>query len=159
MAKAVVVYATRTGNSRILAERIALGLGAKAFLIEDKVSRNGPLGYLRAGYQASARKASPIGDPGVDLGTADTVVIVQPIWASGVLPPVRSWLAAHASELAGKRLGLFTVCKGGNPEPVRSAFESEFMRLNAFGNVKEGDAQASKDAACDRFIAALSGGR
>jgi len=159
VAEAAVVYATRTGNSRALAEHIALALGTRAFRIEDRVPRSGLWGYVRAGFQASTKKASPIGDPGVDLRTADRVVIVQPIWASSVVPPIRTWLLAHASELVGKRIGLFTVSKGGDPELVRKAFESEFMRPDVFGHVMESDTQAVKEAACARFAEEISGGR
>ncbi len=156
MTNSVVVYVTRTGNARRIAERLAARLHGKAFLIEDKVNRMGFWGYLRAGYHSSTKKATPIGDPGVDLSAADTVVMVQPIWASGVVPPLRSWLRAHESELKAKKLGLFTVCKGSDAEPVRSAFEGEFMPLAAFGSIKELDGEKAREEAFEAFALALA---
>lgn len=155
MSNSVVVYVTRTGNARRIAERIAARLEGKAFLIEDKVNRMGLWGYLRAGYHSSTKKATPIGDPGVDLSAANAVVMVQPIWASGVVPPLRTWLKAHESELKGKKLGLFTVCKGSDASQVRSAFEGEFMPLAAFGSIRELDGEQAQDEAFDSFARSL----
>ncbi|PKL08836.1 MAG: hypothetical protein CVV51_06905 [Spirochaetae bacterium HGW-Spirochaetae-7] len=156
MPNTVVVYVTRTGNARRIAEDLASRLDTVALLIEDKVNRNGLWGYLRAGYHASTRKATPIGDPGIDLSGADTVVMVQPIWASGIVPPLRTWLKAHESELRGKRLGLFTVCKGSETGPIRAAFEKEFMKLTAFGGIKERDDERTQSAAFGAFVNSLS---
>lgn len=156
MTNSVVVYVTRTGNARRIAERLAARLQGRAFLIEDKVNRMGFWGYLRAGYHSSTKKATPIGDPGVDLSAADTVVMVQPIWASGVVPPLRSWLNAHRPELKGKKLGLFTVCKGSDAGKVQSAFEGEFMPLAAFGSIKELDGEKAQDDAFEAFARSLA---
>jgi menaquinone-dependent protoporphyrinogen IX oxidase len=156
MLNTVIVYVARTGNARRIAERIAGRLHGKAFLIEDKVNRKGLWGYLRAGYHSSTKKATPIGDPGVDLSKADSVVMVQPIWASGIVPPLRTWLKAHEHELKGKKLGLFTVCKGSDAEPVRRAFEAEFMPLAAFGSIKELDGEKAQEEAFEAFALTLS---
>jgi len=151
----IVVYVTRTGNAKSLAEMIAPLVGTKAVQIDDMVNRKGFLGYMRAGFHASTKRATPIRDPLVDLAAADTVVMVQPIWASGVLPPLRTWLRSHESELRDKRLGLFTVCKGSNASTVRTAFESEFRPLSAFGDVKEADDEATRRRVCEAFVASL----
>lgn len=154
MGKAVV-YVTRSGNSRALARQLAAMLGMEAIEIVDKVDRHGFWGYMKAGFQASTRKATPIGDPGVNLSGADVVVMVQPIWASAVVPPLRTWLNAHKDELRGKKLGLFTICKGSDASAVRASFEKEFLPLAAFGGVFEKDDEQTRAAACERFLATL----
>ncbi len=155
MHKTIVVYVTRSGNAKKLAEMLALLAGTTAVQIVDLVNRKGFFGYMRAGFHASTKKATPIRDPLVDLSSADTVVMVQPIWASGVVPPLRTWLRSHESELRDKRLGLFTVCKGSDASAVKLAFEAEFRPLSAFGGAKEADDEATRRSACAAFVAAL----
>lgn len=156
MSDSVVVYVTRTGNAQRIAQDVASRLETTAYRIEDKVNRKGLWGFIRAGFQASTKKATPIGDPGIDLSGFQKVVIVQPIWASGIIPPLRTWLQGHAAELRGKKLGLLTVCKGSDAAPVKAAFEQEFMPLTAFGGVLEQDDEATKSSAYDAFIRSLS---
>lgn len=156
MPDSVVVYVTRTGNAQRIAQDVAARTHVQAHRIDDKVNRNGFWGFMRAGFQASTKKATPIGDPGIDLSGIQTVVMVQPIWASGITPPLRTWLQKHAPELKGKRLGLITVCKGSDPAPVKAAFEQEFMPLTAFGGLKEKDDEATRSSVYDSFIRSLS---
>lgn len=112
MSDTVIVYVTRDGYSRALAEELGRLVGAPAAEIGDEVKRRGFFGYMRSGFQAAARKATPIRDPGVELSRAKRVVLVQPVWASAVCPPLRTWLRAHRPELAGKRIGLVASEKG-----------------------------------------------
>lgn len=51
-------------------------------------------------------RATPIKDPKVDLSGAESVVLVEPVWASSVCPPLRTWLKTHKAELAGKQVAL-----------------------------------------------------
>lgn len=156
MTKPIIVYTTRTGHSKTLADAMATMLGTKALPIGDTVSRKGFLGYMNAGFQTVTKKATPILDPGADLAGADTVVMVQPIWASGVTPPLRTWIRAHAEELKGKKCGLFTVCKGSDVSALKPVFETEFFPLSAVGGVLEKHDEASKRKTMEAFIASLS---
>ncbi len=155
MTKTVIVYTTRTGHSKVLADAMATIVGTKALLIEDTVSRKGFFGYMNAGFQAVTKKATPIVDPGADLAGAETVVMVQPIWASGVTPPLRTWIRAHGEELKGKKCGLFTVCKGSDVSSLKPVFEAEFFPLSAIGGVLEKHDDQTKRKAMEAFLASL----
>jgi hypothetical protein len=61
---------------------------------------------MRAGAQAYRKRATPIGDPDVPLEGMKLVVLVQPMWASAICPPIRSWLLAHRGQLGRARLTL-----------------------------------------------------
>lgn len=149
MEKSAVVYVTRTGHSRALAEAVAARLGVEAHEIVDLVPRKGSLRYFWAGGQASMGMASPIKDPEVDLAGAESAVLVEPVWAGSVCPPLRTWLKAHQAELAGKKVALLVSCLGSEAEQIRAKFEAEFFPLAAFARVLEKDSQAEKDAAID----------
>ena len=95
MPNARIVYVTRTGHARALAEEVAKLVRGTAGRIVDKVDRRGFIGYVRTCRQAVRGMATPIDDPNVDLDGADVVILVQPVWAWSVTPPMRSWLQAH----------------------------------------------------------------
>ena len=155
MGKSAVVYVTRTGHSRALAEAVAAMLGAKAHEIVDLVPRNGGLRYFWAGGQASMGMATPIKDPEVDLANAESVILVEPVWASSVCPPLRTWLKAHKAELAGKKIALLVSNLGSEGEPIKVKFEAEFFPLAAFACIHEKDPQPQKDAAIEALCGAM----
>jgi flavodoxin len=154
MANIVVLFVTRTGHSRALAQAVASRLGVTAQEIVDIVSRNGFFCYMRAGAHASMNKATPIWDPNVDLSEAASVVLVQPTWAGAVCPPLRTWLNAHKAEFAGKKLALLVTNKGSEGETIKADFEAEFGPLAAFTCIHEKDPQPEKDAAVKAFCEA-----
>ena len=155
MSRTAILYVTRTGHSRELATDLARKAGTTAHEIGDLVSRKGFLGLMRGGAQASRKAATPISDPGVDLGSVDTIVLVHPIWASNVCPPVRSWLEAHRPELAGKKLGLLVSCQGPDGGPVKEKFEAEFGPLAAFGVFPESIDAAEREGRLERFRSSM----
>lgn len=155
MKATAVVYVTRTGHSKELAEAVAARLGAKECEIVDLVPRKGFIGYMRAGAHGSMNKATPIKDPLVDLTEAAVVVLVQPTWAGAVCPPLRTWLVAHKAELAGKKLALLVSNLGSEGEPLKAKFEAEFGPLAAFACIHEKDPQAEKDAAIEALCGAI----
>jgi flavodoxin len=155
MARFVIVYVTRTGHSKALAEAVAKRLGVEAHEIVDLVPRNGKLRYFWAGGQASMGKATPIKDPGVDLAGAESVVLVEPVWASSVCPPLRTWLRAHKAELAGKKMALLASNLGSEGGLLKAKFEAEFGPLAAFACIHEKDPQPEKDAAIEALCGAV----
>jgi hypothetical protein len=155
MSRTAILYVTRTGHCRELATDLARKAGTTAHEIGDLVSRKGFLGFMRGGAQASRKAATPISDPGVDLGSVDTIVLVHPIWASNVCPPVRSWLEAHRPELAGKKLGLLVSCQGPDGGPVKEKFEAEFGPLAAFGVFPESIDAAEREGRLERFRSSM----
>ncbi len=152
-----VLFVTRSGRTRGLAQDFGRRAGAEVHEIGDLVPRAGILGFLRAGAQSARRASTPIADPEVDLSAVDTVVLFQPVWASGVCPPIRTWLKAHEAELAGKRLGLALSNKGSEGAPLKAKFEAEFGPLAAFTVVRESLPPAEKAEALEAFLASLRG--
>lgn len=151
----VVLYVTRSGHSRAIAEQIGGRLGVEAHEIADLVSRRGFLGFMKSGAQSSMKGSTPIADPGVDLAKADTVVLVHPVWAANVCPPVRTWLNAHKAELAGKRIGLVVSNKGSDGAPIKAKFEEEFGPVASFTAVREDLDPAGKTLLLDGFLEAV----
>ena len=137
MEDTIVVYTTRTGHSRALAEQFAAMIDAPTYEVKDAAGHAGWLGFLRGGFQAARKLSAPMGDPGIDLTDVGTVVLVQPIWASNFSPVLRTWLDAHRSELSGARLAMLASQSGSPPEKFRSNVEAELGGLVAFATVPE----------------------
>ncbi len=162
MSATVVLFVTRDGHTRELARELGALLKADVLEIRDLVNRRGFFGWLRSGRQASLLAATPIEAPSLDLGKIGTVVLAQPVWASAICPPIRTWLASNAKALAGKRIALLASAYGTPAEVLRAKFDSEFGasigKLAACAVVarKGGDAAPSPGPALERFAAELA---
>lgn len=155
MPKRVVVYVSRSGHSRALAENVATLLDCTASEIVDKENRRGLFGFLRTGSQSMRGIATPIDDPNVDLSEAETVVLVQPTWASSATPPLRTWLQAHKAELAGKKIALLVSNWSSPGEKLKTGFETEFGPLTSFAVVKQRSDDATRTRILDDFVTPL----
>lgn len=155
MQNTVVVYVSKAGHSRALAEKVATLLGCTASEIVDKVNRHGLLGFLRTGRQAVQGRSTPIDDPNVDLSAADSVVLVEPTWASNAAPPLRTWLRGHAPELAGKKVALLISNWKSPGELLKTRFESEFGRLTSFAVVHQRADETERSKILDDFVTPL----
>ncbi len=79
--KALVVFFSRTGKVRRVAEAIAAELGADVEEIVDTRDRRGPFGLLSAARDAMLRRTARIEEPAHDPADYDLVVIGTPVWA------------------------------------------------------------------------------
>jgi len=160
MSDTVVLYVTRDGHSRALALDLGARLKAEVLEIGDLVNRRGLLGWIRSGKQASQLAATPIKEPSLDLGKIGTVVLAQPVWASAVCPPVRTWLRSNAKKLAGKRVAVIASAYGTPSEVIRAKFDAEFGRdigaLAACAVVRRKDGEDARRRTVDAFVAELA---
>lgn len=132
-------------------------LGVPVHEIVDKVKRGGLIGWLRSGYQASKAMATPIEDPVKDLAGLRHLVLVQPLWADSVCPPLRSWLRGRKDELAGLKLSLLTSNFGSPGDTLRARFEAEFGPLTVFKVISQKTPGPEREAALASFAAAIQG--
>ena len=102
----LVVYYSRTGNNRTIAEAISNSLSADIDEIIDKKKRKGRLNWLRAGRDSRERKLTEI-EYQKNPQDYDTIIIGAPIWAWNPIPPLRTYL--QEVDLKGKRVAFF-IC-------------------------------------------------
>ena len=103
-----VVYYSRTGNNRTIAEQIANALSADIDEIIDKKNRQGKLNWLLAGRDSRSGKLTEI-EYQKNPRDYDTVIIGSPIWAWNPIPPLRTYL--QQVDLSGKRVAFFICSK------------------------------------------------
>jgi len=103
--KCLVVYYTRTGKTKFVAEAIATELGADLEEIVDLKKREGKLGWIMGGKDATQKKLTEIAPPKRVPAEYDLVVIGTPIWAWTLTPAIRTYLSKN--DLSGKKVALF----------------------------------------------------
>ncbi len=129
MNKPIIVYTSRTGHARALAEKLGALLSAPVHEVIDCVNRKGFLGFMFSGFQAVTKKATPIDELVIDLSQHDSIIIVVPVWASNLVPPMRTWLQTHMSEIAGKPIAVLATCKGSDSESYTNTIKAEFPQV------------------------------
>lgn len=99
--KTRIVYFSRTGHTRALAERLAHEL--KAEVSEIRCDRyRGVFGYWRAAYD-SFKGRQPEIEVEPPIGPADWLVLGSPVWTSFLSAPMRRFVSkvAHLPAIAG----------------------------------------------------------
>jgi flavodoxin len=115
---ALVVYFSRTGTTRKVAETIASRLGADLEAIHESQDRRGLRGYLRSAFDATLSRWVPTDAIDRDPTHYDLVIVGTPVWGWSLSAPVRSFLSNHARRL---HKVAFFVTEGGGGE--RRVFE------------------------------------
>jgi flavodoxin len=108
--KALVVYYSRTGNTKFVAEKIAQGLGADIEEVIDKKNRSGPIAWLAAGTDAARRSKTEIAETSKNPSEFDLIVVGTPNWVNKPSPAIRTYLSKY--DLAGKKVASFCVTDG-----------------------------------------------
>lgn len=116
MSKVLVVCYSRTGTTRKLADAMVELTGWDLDPIVDTRDRSGILGFLRAGFEARARRSTRLVPARLEPAAYDLVVVGSPVWGKRVSVPVRAYLDAHAREL--RRVAFFLTCGGSGSDEV-----------------------------------------
>ncbi len=88
---ALVVYYSRTGTTRKVAEKLASLLRCVSEEIHDTTNRKGKLGWLRAGKDATSKKLTKLETVNNDPASYDIVIIGTPIWNHTLSTPIRTY--------------------------------------------------------------------
>ena len=97
--RSLIVYYSRTGNTRTIAGELVAALEADVDQIDDRRDRSGVLGYLRCAREALKKRTIELVPPAYDPSSYDVVVLGTPVWAGNISSPLRSYVAAHKTQL------------------------------------------------------------
>jgi flavodoxin len=122
MSNVLVVYYSRTGGTRQVAQTIADALGADVEEIVDTHDRKGFLGYLRSGFGAMLAKPAAIEEPVKDPAAYRLVIVGTPVWGSAVSTPVLAYLQRRGR--AASRVAFFLTHGGSGAERVFRQMEA-----------------------------------
>jgi flavodoxin len=105
--KILVVFYSRTGNTRRVGEEIAKNLNADIDEIIDKKKRNGIIGWLGCGRDALFKKLTEIENK-KRPEEYDVAIIGTPVWAGTISSAIRTYLLQNKFN----KTAFFCTCGG-----------------------------------------------
>jgi len=130
-----VVYFTRTGTSKRVAEKISNKLSCEAIQITDNMNWKGILGFLKGGFYASKNKDVDMKING-NLEGADELIVVTPLWAGTVVPAIKTFLKTTSVD----KVHLVVTSNGStikNPSGFKSVSDIVKSKNNEDGIINE----------------------
>jgi menaquinone-dependent protoporphyrinogen IX oxidase len=121
--KTLIVFYSRTGCTRKVAEELAGKLGADMEELKETKDRSGAGGFLLAGRDAMLKRSSELLPTTRNAADYDLVIAATPIWAATMCPAIRTWLTREAANL---RSVAFIATQGG------SGAERAFTHMQEF---------------------------
>lgn len=114
--RTLVVYFSRTGHTRSLAEQIAAAGSADLEAVQETNGQNGMLRYVRSLLQAVGHREASIGPSVHSPGNYEMVVLGTPIWGWNMSSPMRAYIQRHRGQF--RKLALFSTCDGSGQTKV-----------------------------------------
>lgn len=113
MSKILIVFYSRTGVTKKIAEVIKQKLGGDSEEINSIKNRSGAFGYLISGKEATQKTLAEIKPATINPSDYDLVVIGTPIWAWNLSSPVRTYLTDQ--KIKFKKVAFFcTMASSGD---------------------------------------------
>jgi flavodoxin len=153
--QAIIVYFSRSGYTRRVAEQIARRLNADLIPIAEISSRIGWIGYVKSLIEVTGRLKPNIKVPSFDPSQHRLVVIGTPIWAWRLSSPVRTFI--NRCQWTSCKVAFFCTMGGSGAEGV---FEEMKLRVGgkpvATMALKDADIDANHiDKQLDEFCQTL----
>ena len=126
--KALIVYYSRTGRTKKIAETIQSALNCEIERIHDTKNRDGLIGWFSAGREAGRKSTTKLKGVQYNPSDYDLVIIGSPTWNGHVSVPIRTYIQQHQEDL--KHVALFST---GDVDK-RSAIDDmkEMLKKRAF---------------------------
>jgi flavodoxin len=118
MNRTLIVYHSRTGHTRHVAQALARRLHADLDEIRIVQPLSGAAGYTMCAIEALAGLTPALRPAHRDPSAYELVVIGTPVWFWNLSSPVRSWLAAHPLK---QRVAYFCTMGGSGSGRVFAA--------------------------------------
>lgn len=141
--KSLVVYYSRSGNTRFVAEKISQEIAGDIEEIIDKKRRKGSLGFILSGYDATRGRVTKIAEMKKSPEDYDLVVVGTPMWNKRITPAVRTYL--RNNNFSEKRVALFCTSLGSQPKRLFKTFKELMSGCNFVGELTITNAQKDRE--------------
>ncbi|MFO8020081.1 MAG: flavodoxin [Promethearchaeia archaeon] len=101
----LVVFYTRTGNTRKIANFIAEQLNADIEELIDTKKRKGFIGWFRSGFDAFREKTTDLRVTQKKPENYDVIILGTPVWANKMTPALRTYILEKKDKF--KRVAFF----------------------------------------------------
>jgi flavodoxin len=154
MKKALIVYHSRSGYTRRVAQALARRLGAELEEIRIVQPMDGALGYAACAIEAVAGLTPALRPMRRNPADYSLVLVGTPVWFWSLSSPVRSWLEAHRTKLG--RVAFFCTMGGSGARRVFATMAALLGR-QPLATLALADAQidAGVDDRLDAFVRSL----
>lgn len=106
--KTLIMYYSRTGNTRAVCEALAKETGAELVEIRDLKNRMSRLGIIGGMFRTILGMRTDILPEKIDMTQYEAVIISAPIWASKVPPAMRT--AIYLNGFKDKKVVMLVTC-------------------------------------------------
>ena len=114
--KVLVVYYSKTGHTRKIAQDIAKQTDADLEEIFDQKKRAGLLGFVLGGRDALTGKETHISEIRKNPADYDLVILGSPIWGGNITPALRTYLNQYGDSIGST--AFFFSSGGKTPDQV-----------------------------------------
>jgi len=118
--KCLLVFYSRTGNTKKIAESISTEMNCEYEEIIDTKKRKGfIIGFVKSGFAATREKLTVIKETQKDPNLYDVVILGTPIWNKRMTPAIRTYITENKNRF--KSVAFFCTMGGrGGPETFKS---------------------------------------
>ncbi len=131
--KSLVVYYSRSGNTKFVAQKVAGKLGADIEEVVDKKDRHGWIGFLKGGRDAGQGKETEIEETKFLPDNYDLIVVGTPIWNGRPTPAIRTYLSKN--DISKKKVALFCTLNGTKEDKVIANTKALLPNNNIVGTL------------------------
>lgn len=151
--KSLIVFYSRSGNTRKIANEIAEKINGEIEEIIDYKSRKGIFGFMKCGYEAITKKLTKIKPLNKKIEDFDLIVIGSPTWAGNLSSPVRTFLTEYAKNI--KKVAFFATA-GAESEHVFESMQEISGKPLAIMEINEKEIKENNYLSkIDQFVAKL----
>lgn len=119
--RSLVVYYSKTNNTKKVADLISSNLDSDLIEIKDNEDRDGILNYIKSGYHAFKKKKTEISYEECDIDSYDLILIGTPIWAGSISPAVRTYIDSNKNKF--KKVSFFSTVGSTSPDSTFKEME------------------------------------
>ena len=112
--KVLIVYYSRTGVTKKIANILKEKLNADIEEITDNNHYKGKIGWIKGGFKASTGRLSEINPTSKNPSNYDLTIIGSPVWASNIATPVATYINRNIKDF--KKIAGFVTCMSGGYE-------------------------------------------
>ncbi len=100
--KTLIVYYSRTGNTRLACETLRRELGCDIIEIRDLANREGRWGYYTAAFGSVFATHTEIDPAAFDLAPYSAIIVASPVWAGKPSAAIRTFIEKNRFD--GKKI-------------------------------------------------------
>ena len=119
--KTLIVYFFRSGNTCGATNLISSDLDCDVEELINTKSRSGPLGFIRAGRDATGRKLTVLEAIKNDPTEYDMIVIGTPVWGGNMTPAVRTYITENSAKF--KKVAFFSTAGSSDSTKIFNEME------------------------------------